>query len=334
MKKEGEEPQEQKVFKLKSSLIGTSLIVVGLLLAMGHGTLLGYHLVDEHGIPATLIHHLATALLIAGMWHAIEVFLSRKEFFEVLGKVLRDSLAPIATSERKLETQLHDIQDQIHASRHERSLGFVRSYVESHPEMYEDLITKSQELTVVLNNGHVWLHTQRDSLKDRLEDVNKSTRFIFLNPSSPAAEFMEEKEGMVKGGYKTRLGEALSLLHDLSKPNGRLEIYCMGLLSVQAIFLSESQVLVVPRFVIESSVPPIFAFEKNDHKKSYYRKISDDVDHLLKHPETTKIFPENAIAVKVENGHDIVQANNSVPLDRRPVADRNKSGRPRAGGGK
>jgi hypothetical protein len=166
--------------------------------------------------------------------------------------------------------------------------------------MYEDLITKSQELTVVLNNGHVWLHTQRDPLKERLEDVNKSTRFIFLNPSSPAAEFMEEKEGMAKGGYKTRLREAISLLQDLLRPNGRLEIYCMSLPSVQAVFLSESQVLVVPRFVIEPSIPPVFAFEKNGHRRSYYRKISDDVDHLLKHSETTRIFPENMATLKAE----------------------------------
>jgi hypothetical protein len=97
---------------------------------------------------------------------------------------------------------------------------------------------------------------------------------------------METKENLAKGGYAQKIEEAFMPLRTMTPEPGRLEIFGVTVPIVQAIFLSESRVLVVPRFTVEPSVPPVFEFERNDHKKSYYKRVSDDVEHLLRHSET------------------------------------------------
>jgi hypothetical protein len=195
----------------------------------------------------------------------------------------------VTTNIRRVEAQLHDVVDQIKASRHDRNLGFARSYVESHPELYEELINDAVHLTVVVNNGYVWVHTHRDDLKNRLHDPNKRTTFVLLHPGSVAASLMEQKENMAPGAYKARTDEALSLIAEAANDQSDVEIYGVSMSLGQAVFLTESKALVVPRFYVEPSVPPVFVFEKIDHKKSYYKRIHDDVDHVLKHKDTVRL---------------------------------------------
>jgi len=284
-KNEQEDQPGHRALRLKSGLIATLLVAIGLALTLLHEKV--FH--DDVGIIGTVVHHLSTAFLIAGLWHAIEVFFARREFFEAMGEVFNRSVAILATGQRTTNAHIHDLSDQIKASRHDLKLGFVRSYIESHPELYEEIILRPQSLTMVLNNGSVWVNTHRDELKERFADPSKSTRLIVLHPESTAAGFMEAKEHMAKGGYTQRIGDAITTLETLLSPETKLEIYGVTLPITQAIFISENKALVVPRFAVEPSVPPVFEFDKNDQKKSYYRRLSDDVEHLVRHPETRKL---------------------------------------------
>lgn len=278
-----------RLFGMSSALVSVVLLAAGLIFTILHGYLLQSKALQEHGIAATLLGHLATALLIAGIWHAVDTYLSRKEFVDLLAAISRRATGQTGSAIRKLEGKIHDLSDQVHASRHERTLGFVRSYVESHPELYEEVLTRSQSLIIVLNNGYVWLHTHREALKERLLDPAKSTTVVLLRVGSAASRLMEQKEIMALGSYDAKLQEALSLLRTIVRSDSQLEIYGVAFPLGQAIFLSETQLLVVPRFVLEPSVPPVFVFDRNNNRKSYYRRVSEDVETLLRHPETVRI---------------------------------------------
>ena len=117
---------------------------------------------------------------------------------------------------------------------------------------------------------------------------------------------MEAKEHLAKGGYSQRIGEALSTLGGLVRPTTKLDVYGVAIPITQAMFLSETRALVVPRFTVEPSVPPVFEFEKNDQKKSYYRRLSEDVEHLLRHAHTRRlnISGNSQLSRSAEEGHE------------------------------
>jgi hypothetical protein len=283
--------QSRKTFQLKSSLIASVLVIFGFALLFVHE-----HYFDGNiGVWSTVVHHLSTAFTIAGVWHALEVFFLRSETFSVISNSISEELKPISRESgiikekiHDIKGKIHDISDQIHASRHERRLGFSKSFVESHPELYEILISESEELTIVLNNGYVWIHSHIDDLKDRFSSKDKKTTFIMLNCDCEAARLQEKKEHLEAGAYAIKLKETFVVLNDIIKDETNIKFYKTDLPVVQATFLSESKAYLIPRFIIEPSVPPVFVFEKNNSKKSYYRRIKADIDHLLRHQETER----------------------------------------------
>lgn len=276
-----------RLFTLKSGLLGALLIIIGLMLALAYQNL--FTAETNKGIIAALVHHLSTAFLIAGLWHSIEVFFTRQEFLEVLAETNSKLLSPLTHSTKTLETQIHDLSDQVRAEKHERRLGFVRSYVESHPELYESIISQSLHLTMVVNNGYVWVQTHRDELKERFADETKTTRILVIDPTSDAARVMEAHEHLAIGSYKLKVEETLNLLAGIADNDNRLEVYSISVPIGQAIFLSETRALIVPRFLLEPSVPPVFEFHKNNDKKSYYRRIFEDVEHLIRDSGTQRL---------------------------------------------
>lgn len=278
---------EERVLNLKNLLIAAVLVAVGLMLTLISEVVFGKDGVAL--ISTQLLEHLSTAFLIAGIWHAIDVLIIRREFLQALRAGITRCLDPLWQDQKRQNAHLNNLSDQIRASRHEKMLGFNRSYVESHPELYEDIVANSNVLIMVLSNGYVWIHSHRDELKSRFADAEKQTTIFLLDPESDAARVMEAKEGLAPGGYRQKVEESFSLLNSIAARHTRLEVYGVGVPVVQAIFQSESRALVVPRFIVEPSVPPVFEFEKNDHKKSYYKRICDDLDHLSRHQETRRL---------------------------------------------
>lgn len=283
----------------KSWAISATLVAIGLLLT-SLAVELGKNTDISHSVWYQFLTHVATAFLIAGIWHGIDSFLLRKSFAELISGKLKEQIFSLSKNvdEIKIELQnqlnplrakIHDISDQIHASRHERALGFLHSHAESHAELYEEMIVKSNLLTMVFHNGEYWTRTHRENLKERLADPNKMTRIVLLKPDSGAAHLIEKKELMKRGAYIEKIQETLSIISGLLAVDSKLEIYTTSFHMGQAIFLTESIAYVIPRFILDFAVPPVFIFEKNDHKKSYYKKLNEDLEHLIRHPDTEKL---------------------------------------------
>lgn len=283
----------------KSWAISATLVAIGFFLT-SVAVELGKNTDISHSVWYQFLTHVATAFLIAGIWHGIDSFLLRKSFAELISAKLKEQIfsLPKSMDELKVEVQnqlnplrakIHDVSDQIHASRHERALGFLHSHAESHAELYEEMIVKSKSLTMVFHNGEYWMRTHHENLKERLVDPNKMSRIVLLKPDSDAAHLIEKKELMRKGAYIEKIQETLKIISGLVGADSKVEVYMTSFHMGQAIFLTESVAYVIPRFIVDFAVPPVFIFEKNDHKKSYYKKLNEDLEHLIRHSDTEKL---------------------------------------------
>lgn len=270
--------QGRSIFQLKYFLVFAFLTILGLLLLFISLQL------PSNGLLALFLNQLASALIVSGVLSgAFELFL-RKDFLYMsqknTDKVLDDSF-----------TNREAILSEIIFDRGKKDVGLVEVLHNAIGYDYSDLILKSNELTVVLNDGEMWLGNNISHLETRFKDTLKKTTVIFVHPESPQLICLAKKASENVEDFKKKINTSVQLLNRIKQPNTHLIILGHSFPNPYALYLGDDQAIITLYFHAgEAKVFPLFRFVDN----------GNGVNCIFKHlQESTSLLIESSKFAKL-----------------------------------
>ncbi len=268
-------------FRLKYFLIALSVAASGLVLLF-----LSSILIDRsYNWLKLLLEQVSTALLIGAISGLLYEYFIRREFVKLTSEQtlqLSHEIANLGIEAKQRSVQLHA---RIDGSEAFRSIGLSGAMEDVAKFDFSDIVNSSRKLTIVLNDGRTWVGSNFGSLAKRLQDSMKETRFVLLHPKAPVLAVHALKVGSDTASVAGKVEETIRMLTEAAKPNGKLEIYGHQLYNTFSLFLADEVAIMTLYF--NSSVrtsPPVLIFEDTG-PESTYRKLSTDVDALIRGSE-------------------------------------------------
>ena len=246
---------------IKEYLLLAALVVAGLLLIV-----LQQSLPDRHW-AISYLNAISSTLLMGGLLGVLYKKYIDGEHYKELKKILK-----------------------IHESISES--GLLEYRAKNNDFNYSKLITDSKYLTVIVNDGHRWVTTHANDLRDRFNS-NSKTVFLHLDESNPFVHAVSAKVGYSLDQYISKLETArveLIKLYEESKKIGSLEIFMLKTYPTQAIYLTEKELVVTPYQTCSKRLNvPVYIFDATNENKGYFKDVKKDLNHILK--ESKKVFP-------------------------------------------
>ena len=256
-------------------------IIAGLLMStLGLGSLL-WSIYGRHGTAAeSVLRELATVLLVGGVLSLVFEFLQRRDFMLALD----ENADALRTSMRDHHTVVLEETRQHHAAvlglvklaRQAESMGLVEARSEGGFD-YRELLIRSGELVIALNDGRTWVSTNAAYLKQRFREENKTTTVYLVHPRSSLVDVLARKEGIDRNGFLHKLAETVLMLNQLREQGTQLEILGHHLFNPHSVFLGDQYVVLTPYFHSRGRrIVPAYKFE-NREGDSFYKEIKNDL---------------------------------------------------------
>jgi len=146
---------------------------------------------------------------------------------------------------------------------------------------YADIISNSQELTFVFNDGRTWFSRHEADLSDRLARPDRSTTVIIAHPNSSFLPILAEKVEADVEGLARKIEESARMLKRNAKNNHRLKIFGHNFPTSYSAIISENFGVFIPYpMARKEDKIPCFVFT-SDVESSFYHILKRDIDTLV-----------------------------------------------------
>lgn len=284
----------------------------------------GKALLPTKSIWLIIGEHIATALFILGIWHALDQLLIKREFNEEVINEFNDAnellKSQIVSIINELKSQIINDNQQISeklkmdfkelstyyrehlehlgslivTAKHDAATGLVSVHHDSNSYNYSNMIETANSLTAVLADGFYWTAQHVDAFINRFQDQAKKTKFILAHPQAEIIEVIARKAGMKPDIYRERIYGTIRHISQLSA--GKVDVKFIGhtLITSHSLFIADREIIYSPYFMsTQRRTPPVFVF-KDAGSGSFYQKLVHDINYLEKECAEIKI-PEDQI---------------------------------------
>lgn len=153
-------------------------------------------------------------------------------------------------------------------------------------EDYKKDFLKSKEVVLVMNDGNRFVSNNITLFKQRLNENNKTTRFIFMNPesSNPVSVWAKKHGHDANISYYGNKIETFSYkLKEYEKsPSHILDVLCHDYFTTMGIVLTDSYAMIsLYRISPGTDDVPHLIFKKNDNDGCEFNKIKADVQRIM-----------------------------------------------------
>lgn len=214
-----------------------------------------------------IFEHIATALIIAGIWHAINHLFIWKEFICIISRLIN-----------LINSDKIEIIRAINTARRDTELGLTDAYNDVGDFNFNEFILHPKELTIVLGQGFGWVPHHIDALRLRISDPQKMTKFFFIHPDSKAAELIAKKIQLEKEDYCRKAQATIQILKQEMKKDSNLLIYGHFSVPHHSVYFADKNSLVITPYFFSHSRrnPPVFVFNKG----AFVTKVKLDLETL------------------------------------------------------
>jgi uncharacterized membrane protein len=263
--------------------------------------------------------HIATALFILGIWHAIDYIFIRREFnkeiktyfneFKIeltnLVSEMNTSIINICTGIRAdINKNTQEIKANLIIAKRDYAFGLVATYSDVNNFDISTLIKNSTSFTAVMSDGHSWTTRHAEALRQRFRNKKHNTTFIFAHPESDQIPIISRKIGINPESYPQRIYSTIKQLKSLNHQNVELEILGHFLISPYSLFIADEVIVISPYYISsQRGTPPVIVI-KNVGEESYFQKIVADIEFLKNESAKITTPPENSTLAsdKRDNG--------------------------------
>ena len=153
-------------------------------------------------------------------------------------------------------------------------------------EDYKKDFLKSKEVVLVMNDGKRFVSNNITLFKQRLNENNKTTRFIFMNPeSSDSISVLTRKNGHsdVPSYYEDKIKTFSCELENYEKsPSHTVDVLYQDYFTTMGILLTDSYAMIsLYRISPGKDDVPNLIFKKNDNGDCEFNKIKADVQRIM-----------------------------------------------------
>lgn len=264
-------------FFYKHLITSITLTALGIILIILLDTTFKY--LKEHAYYI-IFEHIATALIIAGIWHTIYQLLIWKEFIKISENITNDFIKQNNNNKEEFIKTVNTIKEEfiktVNIAKRDAKLGLIDTYHDVSAFSFNDFILHPIELTIVLGQGYGWVTNNIESLRSRIQDPRKTTKFFFIHPDSQAAELVANKMLIDKEDYSRRAQATIQLIKKEMQSDSKVFIYGHRSVPHHAVYLGDRLVITPYFFSHEKNNPPVFVFEKG----SFVAKVQKDLNRL------------------------------------------------------
>lgn len=239
------------------------LLIITILIIIGGGCYLIQALINanEHPQWSTFFGNVGSAVLICGLLTLFQNLITKKFEDDNLKHLLGISSS---ITQSHLKTILTD----------------------SSKYNFSDVITKSADFSVVINDGLRWVGNNSNSLEKRFNRKNTETEFFLVNPDSDYCKALANKTDRSVEDLKSKIEQSISQIeatYNKTNKKGRLKIYLLKNYPTQTLFYADDVVIVTPYQTSSGrSVVPLYEYEYNEGDTSIASHLFQDLNFVRK----------------------------------------------------
>lgn len=173
-----------------------------------------------------------------------------------------------------------------------RDSGLTNILTDCSEYNYSDLISNSDEFSVIMNDGQRWVGNNSPALEKRFNRKGKETEIFVVNPESDFCKALANKTDVELSQLKTKIEQTVVMLENTyqkSEKKGSLKIYYLKNYPTQTLFYTEDTVVVTPYQTSSGrNIIPLYEYH---YKEGYYsigNYLHNDLEKVR--AESTLIF--------------------------------------------
>lgn len=224
----------------------------------------------------TVTGNLGCAVLIGGLISLLEHIFQRKENEKRLADMFNVSIAIKESGLKNIMTNSQDYH-------------------------YHDIIVRSNEFSVIINDGRRWVGNHSDALEKRFNKKGTLTEFFFVDPESDFCKALDKKTRIEnvsdQDSPDIKIAQTISFLKSTwqkSSKCGTLKIYYLKNYPTQTLFYTEDTVIATPYQTSSGrAIIPLFEYSYEASKPSIASHLHEDLK--LVRSESSCIFDSEEI---------------------------------------
>lgn len=223
-----------------------------------------------------IAEHLSMALVIAGMWHAINELIIKRHMLNFISNSFSGFNEKFDQMKIDFGKNKDEIINSISNARKDSKLGLIDTYHDVASFSFSDFISHPEELTIVLGDGMTWISNHIEPLRERLSNPTKRTKIFLMSPDSPALISVAKKMGKAVPATQERVNISIKMIESEITNSSRIKIILHDSVPHHSIFLGDRLLLSTYFFHKKKRNPPLFVFEKG----SFVSKVQADLNEL------------------------------------------------------
>ena len=153
-------------------------------------------------------------------------------------------------------------------------------------DIYRKDFLESKEVTLVMNDGKLFITNNITLFKRRLKEKDKTTRFIFINPDSEDSISVLTRKNDHSDDpsyYKDKIKEFSQEIEKYEKdPTHKVEVLYHNYFTTMGILLTDSYAMIsLYRISPGKDTVPNLIFKKNDEEECEFCRIKDDIQRII-----------------------------------------------------
>ena len=233
---------------------GAILVIVGLVLFLAQS-----YWLKQNTFSYNAVGNIASAAVIGGLLSLIQQAILRKD-------------------EEQNLLKLFGISNSIKES------GIEEIMTDSHDYAYRDMILKSKELHIIMNDGRHWVETNSPSLEIRFGLQGTLTEMFLVDPESDFCKALAKKTGYMIEDLKSKIQMSIKLLNDAyekSAKKGDLKIYYLKNYPTHTLFYSEDTIIETPYQTASGrNIVPLYKYNYTRGKTSIGDYLFKDLQNV------------------------------------------------------
>lgn len=183
--------------------------------------------------------------------------------------------------------RIHDSVDE---------LGLVEVMPGSQGYDFTEMIEKSTNLSVVINDGKHWIGNNTVALRDRFSKAG-ITEIFTVDPESSFVSTLADKVSLKEDELKKKIHDSWKLLKDTyneSERIGTFRIYRLGTYPTRTIYMTEETLIETPYQVASGRVNiPLYIFRNVPRDDSLYAFAKRDLEFIREEAKLVEEFKGN-----------------------------------------
>ncbi len=243
-------------------------VIASILIILGLGAIAYKGTLEPNSALLPYISDVSSALLVGGLLSLLFRVFQDKESESTLRRLLR----------------IHDSVDEL-------GLREIMSEVQGYN--FTELIHKSDNLSIVMNDGLRWVGNNAVALQERFSRTVE-TEFFLVDPDGTFVKTLSEKISCTEDELSKKIKDAWQRIEDAwekSEKQGKLTVYRLKTYPTRSIFLTENELIETPYQTASGRATiPLFIYAKVARQDSPYEFAAKDIKELRDESSSEKVF--------------------------------------------